>query len=235
MGWRGRAGHARGLVDAGTSASTASRRPSRPPRSATATRIEVREEGPRWVGRAAYKLVGALETFGPRRAHVDGQALPRRRRLDRRLHPGAARTTAPRTSIALDVGHGQLVPELAAGPAGRPTGRAPPCAASPPPTSGEPVDLVVADLSFISLTLVLDTFRGAACSTRVTPVVLVKPQFEVGRSRLGKGGVVRAHGDRAWARHRGGPAAVRGRAAPAGVRHQPDRGQRAATPSTCCG
>ncbi|HEV7147294.1 MAG TPA: SAM-dependent methyltransferase, partial [Pedococcus sp.] len=59
-------------------------------------------------------------------------------------------------------------------------------------------DLVVADLSFISLTLVLETLRGLVRDDGDV-VVLVKPQFEVGRTRLGKGGIVRAQGDRAWA------------------------------------
>ena len=63
---------------------------------------------------------------------------------------------------------------------------------------GGPVDLLVADLSFISLTLVLGTFRALLRDTG-DAVVLVKPQFEVGRTRLGKGGIVRAQGDRAWA------------------------------------
>jgi 23S rRNA (cytidine1920-2'-O)/16S rRNA (cytidine1409-2'-O)-methyltransferase len=45
---------------------------------------------------------------------------------------------------------------------------------------------------------VLDTFRGLLLGVG-DAVVLVKPQFEVGRTRLGKGGIVRAYGDRAWA------------------------------------
>jgi 23S rRNA (cytidine1920-2'-O)/16S rRNA (cytidine1409-2'-O)-methyltransferase len=63
---------------------------------------------------------------------------------------------------------------------------------------GGPVDLLVADLSFISLTLVLGTF-AALLQESGDAVVLVKPQFEVGRTRLGKGGIVRNQGDRAWA------------------------------------
>jgi 23S rRNA (cytidine1920-2'-O)/16S rRNA (cytidine1409-2'-O)-methyltransferase len=63
---------------------------------------------------------------------------------------------------------------------------------------GGRVDLLVADLSFISLTLVLETIRGLVTDDGDV-VVLVKPQFEVGRERLGKGGVVRSAGDRAWA------------------------------------
>ena len=61
---------------------------------------------------------------------------------------------------------------------------------------GGPVDLVVGDLSFISLTLVLDALIGV---TRPDGdlVLMVKPQFEVGKERLGKGGVVRDLGHRA--------------------------------------
>jgi 23S rRNA (cytidine1920-2'-O)/16S rRNA (cytidine1409-2'-O)-methyltransferase len=53
-----------------------------------------------------------------------------------------------------------------------------------------PPDLVVADLSFISLTLVLPALVRVAMPD-ADFVVMVKPQFEVGRARLGKGGVVR--------------------------------------------
>ncbi|MBL7502605.1 TlyA family RNA methyltransferase [Frankia sp. CNm7] len=57
-------------------------------------------------------------------------------------------------------------------------------------TIGEPVDLVVGDLSFISLRLVLPALAGCAAPD-ADLVLLVKPQFEVGRERLGAGGVVR--------------------------------------------
>jgi 23S rRNA (cytidine1920-2'-O)/16S rRNA (cytidine1409-2'-O)-methyltransferase len=55
---------------------------------------------------------------------------------------------------------------------------------------GEPVDVVVGDLSFISLTLVLDPLIGVTADDGDL-VLMVKPQFEVGRDRVGKGGVVR--------------------------------------------
>jgi 23S rRNA (cytidine1920-2'-O)/16S rRNA (cytidine1409-2'-O)-methyltransferase len=60
---------------------------------------------------------------------------------------------------------------------------------------GEDVDVVVVDVSFISATLVLpavvaSAFPTAACTGRRI-IVLVKPQFEVGRERVGKGGIVR--------------------------------------------
>jgi 23S rRNA (cytidine1920-2'-O)/16S rRNA (cytidine1409-2'-O)-methyltransferase len=55
---------------------------------------------------------------------------------------------------------------------------------------GGPVDLVVADLSFISLGLVLPALIGVAAPD-ADLLLMVKPQFEVGRERLGPGGVVR--------------------------------------------
>jgi 23S rRNA (cytidine1920-2'-O)/16S rRNA (cytidine1409-2'-O)-methyltransferase len=52
-------------------------------------------------------------------------------------------------------------------------------------------DLAVADVSFISLTRVLPALRALLTGEAPEAVVLVKPQFEVGRARVGKGGVVR--------------------------------------------
>jgi 23S rRNA (cytidine1920-2'-O)/16S rRNA (cytidine1409-2'-O)-methyltransferase len=189
-------GQARALVEAGDVSvdGKAATKPSVP--VAPGQHLEVREEGPRWVSRAAYKLLGALETFGPQGLEVAG-----RRCLDVGastggftqvlLHHGASQV------IALDVGHGQLVPELAEDP--RVTDRSRTTVRDLTAADiGGPVDLLVADLSFISLTLVLETFR-ALLREDGDAVVLVKPQFEVGRTRLGKGGIVRAHGDRAWA------------------------------------
>jgi 23S rRNA (cytidine1920-2'-O)/16S rRNA (cytidine1409-2'-O)-methyltransferase len=54
----------------------------------------------------------------------------------------------------------------------------------------EPVDLVVADLSFISLTLVIPALVSVS-KPGADFVIMVKPQFEVGRENLGAGGVVR--------------------------------------------
>jgi 23S rRNA (cytidine1920-2'-O)/16S rRNA (cytidine1409-2'-O)-methyltransferase len=56
-------------------------------------------------------------------------------------------------------------------------------------------DLVVADVSFISLTKVLPAVL-ACCAERFDVLAMVKPQFEVGRGRVGKGGVVREAADR---------------------------------------
>jgi 23S rRNA (cytidine1920-2'-O)/16S rRNA (cytidine1409-2'-O)-methyltransferase len=58
---------------------------------------------------------------------------------------------------------------------------------------GEAIDLIVMDVSFISATLVLPAVMNAARAFGGSPsvVVLVKPQFEVGRELVGKGGIVR--------------------------------------------
>ncbi len=91
---------------------------------------------------------------------------------------------------ALDVGRDQLVAALAADPRVRdlPETNVRDVA---PGELGAPFEVVVADLSFISLALALP-----AMLPLVAPggdlVVLVKPQFEVGRERLGHGGVVRS-------------------------------------------
>ena len=90
----------------------------------------------------------------------------------------------------MDVGYGQLAWRAAAGRAGR--GPRPHQRPRPRPrsSSAEPVDLVVGDLSFISLTLVLDALIAVTAADGDL-VLMVKPQFEVGKDRVGKGGVVR--------------------------------------------
>lgn len=148
-----------------------------------------------WVSRAAGKLLAALDAWGP-----DGLSASGRLALDVGastggftqvlLHHGAEQV------VALDVGHGQLVPALADDPrvhelSGTSIRDVDPASLR---TSGALLpdgraDLVVGDLSFISLTLVLN---GLADLVRAhgDVVLLVKPQFEVGRGRLGKKGVV---------------------------------------------
>ncbi len=143
---------------------------------------------PGFASRAGHKLAGALTAFGPRGLRVTG-----RRCLDVGASTGGFTDVLLRADAAevvcLDVGHGQMVPGLRDHPRtvvleGRNVRDV--TAAD----LGGPADLVVVDVSFISLRLVLPGL------VRVTTpgadlVVLVKPQFEVGRERLGGGGVVR--------------------------------------------
>ena len=99
------------------------------------------------------------------------------------LRRGAARV------VAIDVGHGQLVDLLRTDP--RVDAREGVNVRYLQAGDVDPApSLVVADLSFISLTLVLPSLVAVA-APEADLVVMVKPQFEVGRDRLGSGGVVR--------------------------------------------
>ncbi|PID96420.1 MAG: 16S/23S rRNA (cytidine-2'-O)-methyltransferase [Actinomycetales bacterium] len=156
--------------------------------------IEVIDAGQQvWVGRAAYKLAAAIEQFGP-----EGLDVRERTCLDVGastggftqvlLHHGA------RHVVALDVGHDQLAATVSADP--RVTERSGVNIRDVGPTDlGGPFDVVVVDVSFISLCLIVGPLREQL-ATGGDLVVLVKPQFEVGRARLGKGGIVRARRDR---------------------------------------
>lgn len=149
--------------------------------------LALRVEGAplRYVSRGGLKLQGALDHFGVDVTGLSALDLGASTGgfTDCLLQRGAARV------IALDVGHDQLDPRLRADP--RVTVRerinARALAAADVPFR---VDLIVADVSFISLSLVLPPalpflLPGGAL------VALVKPQFEVGRGGLGKKGVVR--------------------------------------------
>lgn len=143
-------------------------------------------DDPGWASRGAHKLVGALDAFGE--VAVEG-----RRCLDAGASTGGFTDVLLRRGargvVAVDVGYGQLAWELRRD--GRVTvlDRTNVRALSADDVGG-PVDVVVADLSFISLRLVLDAL--AACTAPGGDLVpMVKPQFEVGRERLGAGGVVR--------------------------------------------
>lgn len=140
-----------------------------------------------WVGRGALKLVAALETWPPVAARVAGS-----RALDVGASTGGFTQVLLRHGaaevVALDVGHGQLVPELARD--SRVTDRSGTSIRDVGPTDlGGPFDIVVADLSFISLRLVVAAL-AAQLAAGADAIVLVKPQFEVGRERLGSDGVV---------------------------------------------
>ncbi|WP_045879061.1 TlyA family RNA methyltransferase [Pseudofrankia sp. DC12] len=91
--------------------------------------------------------------------------------------------------VAVDVGYGQLDWRLRTDPRVRVLDRTN-ARNLTPGLVGAPVDLIVGDLSFISLRLVLPALVACAADG-ADLVLLVKPQFEVGRERLGAGGVVR--------------------------------------------
>lgn len=214
-------GDARDLVGAGLVRvdGEPARKPAQP---VTAdTELVVAADAPRWVGRAAHKLHAALDAW-----RAEGLAVRGRRCLDVGastggftqvlLAEGAAHV------VAVDVGHGQLVAELAADP--RVEDRSGTTVRGLRPEDvGGPAEVVVADLSFISLTLVLGDLAGLLAPDGDL-VVLVKPQFEVGRGRLGGSGVVTDPSDRARAVERVVDAARAAGLHPRGLRPSPVHG-----------
>ncbi|HEV7871030.1 MAG: putative rRNA methylase [Modestobacter sp.] len=140
---------------------------------------------PRWVSRGAHKLLGALGAFP---VQVSG-----RRALDAGASTGGFTevllSRGAREVVAVDVGYGELAWSLRTDDRVVVHERTNVRDLQAAAIDG-PVDLVVADLSFISLRLVLPALAG--CATPDADLVpMVKPQFEVGRDRLGAGGVVR--------------------------------------------
>ncbi len=149
------------------------------------TPVTVQETGERqWASRGAHKLIGALDAFAidVAGARCLDAGASTGGFTDVLLERGAAEVRA------VDVGYGQLVWRLRTDDRVRVLDRTN-VRALEPDAIGGPVGLTVADLSFISLRTVLPAL--AAC-TAGTLLPMVKPQFEVGRARLGSGGVVRA-------------------------------------------
>jgi 23S rRNA (cytidine1920-2'-O)/16S rRNA (cytidine1409-2'-O)-methyltransferase len=159
-------------------------------------RVLVGEAGEEYVSRGGHKLAGALAAFEPRGLSVVG-----RRCLDAGASTGGFTDVLLRAGaaevVAVDVGYGQLAWSLRNDPRVRVHDRTN-VRVLEPDTIGGPVELTVADLSFISLRLVLPAL--AACTLPGGDLLpMVKPQFEVGKGRVGAGGVVRDAGLRAEA------------------------------------
>src|SRR4051794_8585394 len=141
-----------------------------------------------YVSRGGHKLAGALAAFGPQGLVVAG-----RRCLDAGASTGGFTDVLLRAGaaqvVAVDVGYGQLAWPIRTDDKVVVLERTNVRALTPEMIGGV-VDLTVADLSFISLRLVLPAL--AACTAIDGDLALmVKPQFEVGRERVGAGGVVR--------------------------------------------
>jgi 23S rRNA (cytidine1920-2'-O)/16S rRNA (cytidine1409-2'-O)-methyltransferase len=162
--------------------------------------LVVREDPgrPDYASRGGHKLAGALAVFGADSPGVDGLVVEGRRCLDAGASTGGFTDVLLRAGaaevVAVDVGYGQLAWSLRSDDRVTVLDRTNIRDLTPELVGGL-VDLVVGDLSFISLRLVLDALIGV---TRPAGdlVLMVKPQFEVGRERLGKGGVVRDSGHR---------------------------------------
>jgi 23S rRNA (cytidine1920-2'-O)/16S rRNA (cytidine1409-2'-O)-methyltransferase len=151
---------------------------------------------PDYVSRGGHKLAGALAAFGPLGLTVAG-----RRCLDAGASTGGFTDVLLRHDaaqiLAVDVGYGQLAWSLQRDPRVAVHDRTNVRGLTAEQIGGQ-VDVVVGDLSFISLRLVLDALLRVTV-TDGDLVLMVKPQFEVGKDRLGKGGVVRDPGLRAEA------------------------------------
>ena len=157
---------------------------------ATALHLEQPAEGERFASRGGRKLTGALDAFAARGNAV---VVAGRRCLDAGASTGGFTDVllrrGAREVVAVDVGYGQLAWPLRTDARVRAVDRTNARTLTPEQIGGR-VELTVADLSFISLSVVLPAL--ARCTRPDGDiVVMVKPQFEVGRDRLGKGGVVR--------------------------------------------
>lgn len=161
--------------------------PARKPGTAvdiTAALTVAGDTGRSWVSRGAHKLIGALDAFD---VPVAG-----RRCLDAGASTGGFTEVlldrGAAEVVAADVGYGQLAWSLRCNPRVVVVERSNARDLTPEAIRG-PVDVVVADLSFISVATVLPALIGCAWpSADIVP--MVKPQFEVGKGQVGAGGVV---------------------------------------------
>lgn len=151
--------------------------------------IKMEELGDDWASRGAHKLLGALAAFEPLGLDVTGA-----RALDAGASTGGFTDVllrrGAREVVAVDVGYGQLIWRLQNDDRvvilDRTNVRT-----LTPEIAGGTCDLMVGDLSFISLRLTLPAI--AECmSPNANLLPMIKPQFEVGKERLGSGGVVRS-------------------------------------------
>jgi 23S rRNA (cytidine1920-2'-O)/16S rRNA (cytidine1409-2'-O)-methyltransferase len=147
-------------------------------------------ERPRFVSRGGVKLANALETTGvdPAGRHCLDAGASTGGFTDCLLQRGAAHV------VAVDVAYGELHWSLRNDERVTVLERRNARSLTPQDLPYRP-DLLVADLSFISLTKVLPALLGCVAE-RFDALAMVKPQFEVGRERVGKGGVVREAADR---------------------------------------
>lgn len=150
------------------------------------TSITLAEARNDYVSRGGHKLAGALDAFSG--VKVEGTIA-----LDAGASTGGFTDVllkrGAKKVVAVDVGYGQLAWELRQDSRVEIHDRTNVRSLSPDIISDK-AELVVADLSFISLTLVIPALKSVS-TPDANFVIMVKPQFEVGRERLGAGGVVR--------------------------------------------
>ncbi|WP_433855695.1 TlyA family RNA methyltransferase [Streptomyces kronopolitis] len=184
--------HASQLIAAGrvTVGGATATKPATQVETAAAVVVRADESDPEYVSRGGHKLAGALAAFVPRGLRIEG-----RRALDAGASTGGFTDVLLRAGaghvVAVDVGYGQLAWSLQSDERVTVKDRTNVRELTLDQIDAQPVDLVVGDLSFIPLGLVLPAL--AACAAPDADLVLmVKPQFEVGKERLGSGGVVRS-------------------------------------------
>lgn len=192
----------------------------------TAAAIVVAEDDsdPDYVSRGGHKLAGALAAFVPQGLKVEG-----RRALDAGASTGGFTDVLLRSGaghvVAVDVGYGQLAWSLQSDDRVTVKDRTNVRELTLDDIDGEPADLVVGDLSFIALGLVLPALVRC-CAPDADLVLMVKPQFEIGKDRLGSGGGAQpgaagrdgTHGGRAGRRARARCARGHGQPAPRTLR-----------------
>jgi 23S rRNA (cytidine1920-2'-O)/16S rRNA (cytidine1409-2'-O)-methyltransferase len=176
---------AQALVAAGLVEVDGARATSADQRVGAATTIRMLGRDHPWASRGGLKLAPALDAFG---VNCDGRVC---------LDAGAS--TGGFTDVllsrgasfvyAVDVGRGQLDPRLATDPRVRVMDRTNLRSLTSLP--GATPDLVTLDLSFISLRLVMPAVVRLIAPDGADLVALFKPQFELGREAIGKGGIVR--------------------------------------------
>ena len=150
------------------------------------TSITLADERDEYVSRGGHKLAGALDAF--KELKVEGRVA-----LDAGASTGGFTDVllkrGAKKVIAVDVGYGQLAWEILQDSRVEIHDRTNVRALNRDVIRDE-IDLVVADLSFISLAMVLPALISVS-SSETDFLLMVKPQFEVGREKLGAGGVVR--------------------------------------------
>ncbi|MFI2032651.1 TlyA family RNA methyltransferase [Streptomyces buecherae] len=207
--------HASQLIAAGrvTIGGTTATKPATQVETSAAVVVTQDDSDPDYVSRGGHKLAGALLAFsdeyragtapgpaadtGPAPDGGAGRGLrvAGRRALDAGASTGGFTDVLLRAGaaqvVAVDVGYGQLAWSLRSDERVVVKDRTNVRELTLEQLDGQPVDLVVGDLSFIPLGLVLPAL--VRCSAPDADLVLmVKPQFEVGKERLGSGGVVRS-------------------------------------------
>jgi len=149
------------------------------------TPIEVIAAGRQYASRGAYKLIGALDHFG---VSAEGK-----RALDVGASTGGFTDVllarGAKSVIALDVGYGQIAARIRSDPRVIVRDRTNIRHVTPDELPYQP-ELATIDVSFISLRLVLPAVL-ALLGARAEIIALIKPQYEVGKGKVGKGGIVR--------------------------------------------